>query len=246
MESIPHALNLPPAATQGLEMVVEALRTHAGDALASVVLFGSGAEGRLRLRSDVNLLVVIRGVDLKALEPARDLLRSAQALAHVRLMILDVSEVEDALQSFPEKVDDILRRSQVLMGVHPFAGKQVDRRRLVERLDQVLLNQVLRLRERCLYQGLREEQATHVVAEAAGPLRACAASYMGLQGKPLPPKEALAAFVTAQAPAFQPLLGQLSEARETDRLAPGAAAGALSSCIALAEALRKAVKGVQS
>lgn len=246
MESIPHALNLPPAATQGLEMVVEALRANVGDDLVSVVLFGSGAEGRLRKSSDVNLLVVVRGLDMKALEPAREALRGAQALAQVRLMLLDASEVQDALHAFPEKVDDLLRRSQVLVGTHPFAEMQVDRRRLLERLDQVLLNQVLRLRERSLYRGLREEQATHLVAEAAGPLRACAASLASLHGKSVAPKEALIAFVASQAPAFQPLMEQLSAAREGHRLAPGAASDALLKCIELTEALRGAVKEARS
>jgi len=109
-------------------------------------------------------------------------------------------------------------------------------------LDQVLLNQVLRLRERFLIQGLREEQAVHLLAECAGPLRACAASVLGLDGGRVAPKEALQAFVTQRAPAFQPLLLQLSQAREQGHLPPGLASPALGSCIALTQALRKAVK----
>jgi predicted nucleotidyltransferase len=241
VESVALPPDLPPAAARGIDMVVTALHSHLGPSLIGMLLFGSGAEGRLRPVSDVNLLAVVAGLDLAALIPAREALRSAEALARVRVMLLDASEVADAVRAFPDKFDDILHRYTVVWGVHPFPDLRVDRDRLLERLDQVLLNQVLRLRGRALVQGLREEQAVQLLAESAGPLRACAASLSGLTGVRRPPKEALQAFVAVQAVAFEPLLGLLSKARESSQLPPGQAAPALEACIGLTQALRRAV-----
>ena len=53
MQSIP---NVPPAVRQVVEGLVEAAQRAFGDDLKSAILYGSGAEGRLRATSDVNLL----------------------------------------------------------------------------------------------------------------------------------------------------------------------------------------------
>src|SRR5438105_14027330 len=53
-----------PAAevSQALEGFVEAARAAFGTNLVSVTLYGSGAEGRIRASSDVNLIVVLDAV----------------------------------------------------------------------------------------------------------------------------------------------------------------------------------------
>jgi hypothetical protein len=103
----------------------------------------------------------------------------------------------------------------------------------------VLLNLTLRLRQRYLLQGQREEQAVLAVADAAGPLRACAGALLELEGAaPSSAKEALGRVAAELGDDFAGLLPQLSEARERRALPPGAAGPALLRLAELARAMR--------
>ena len=52
--------NLPPVVQENLRRFLTAI---ASDNVLSVTLFGSAAEGRLRLASDVNVVLVLRAFD---------------------------------------------------------------------------------------------------------------------------------------------------------------------------------------
>ena len=101
-------------------------------------------------------------------------------------MFLLREEVEPATQAFAQKFADVLRRRRVLYGADPFAGVAIPRAALIARLAQVLLNLTLRLRAVYVERSLREEQVARAIADAAGPLRTCAASILELEGRPAP------------------------------------------------------------
>ena len=60
---------LPEAVRATLSESTAAAQQALAEDLLSVVLFGSAAEGRLRATSDVNVVLVLRRVDPKKLEP---------------------------------------------------------------------------------------------------------------------------------------------------------------------------------
>ena len=114
---------------------------------------------------------------------------------------------------------------------------------LVTRLDQVLLNLILRLREAYVMRGLREEQLALAIADAAGPLRSCAATLLELDGQTLSsPKAALEKFVqTSGNSSWTETLQRISEAREQRVLAPGLAGTSLLQLIEVAQQMRVAL-----
>lgn len=230
---------LPEPVAGAVDRFVGAAREALGPVLRSVVLFGSAAEGRLRATSDVNVLVVLSAWDVERLDALREPLRTAQAAVRLSAMLLLEEEVAAAIEAFPVKFADILRRRRVLHGLDPFSAGAVPRGAEIENLRQVLLNLVLRLRERYLMASLREEQAARAVAEAAGPLRSSAASLLGLEGRPAPsPKEALAIVARdLPGPGWNEVLADLSLARERGPLRPGSAPATLRRLIDLAQAL---------
>jgi predicted nucleotidyltransferase len=233
-------LALPDAVDRVLTDFVDTARTTLGPDLRAIVLYGSAAEGRLRATSDVNLIVVLAAFDPARVDALREPLRTAYAAIRLDAMFLLASEVPAAVEAFAVKFADILHRRRVLHGDDPFAGLAPSRRAEIERLKQVLLNLVLRLRHRYLMRSLREEQAAIVVAEAAGPLRACAEAILDLQGQPAPsPREALAR-VAAGLPGagWGDIIGHISEARESRALPPGVAGPAILRLIELAQAMR--------
>lgn len=207
------------------EFIDEAQAAFAAD-LKSIVLFGSAAEGRLRATSDVNLLLVLGRFDPARAEALRSPLRLAQAAIRLSPMFVLEAELSSAITAFAEKFSDILRRRKVLYGEDPFVGIEIPRAILAARLEQVLLNLILRLREAYVMRGLREEQLAIAIAEAAGPLRSCAAMLLELEGQgENSPRAALEKYVksTGEA-AWLESLPRMSEARE-QRVLPAGVSG---------------------
>jgi predicted nucleotidyltransferase len=234
-------LDLPSPAAKALTEFVEKASEVLGPDLRSVVLYGSAAEGRLRTTSDLNLIVVLDRFEAARMDQLREALRLAQAAARLAVMFLLASEVPPAMEAFAAKFADVLRRRRVLLGEDPFKGRSIPRAAEIARLRQVLLNLSLRLRAAYVTDGDREERLTLSVADAAGPLRSCAATLLELQGRPAASgKEALEKLAAeAGDDGFTEVLRRLSEARETRTLSPGTAAPVLLSLVDLAQRLRK-------
>jgi predicted nucleotidyltransferase len=223
-----------------LESFTTAARAAFGADLRSIVLFGSGAEDRLRATSDVNVIVVLERFRFRAADALREPLRTAHAAIKLEPMFLLADEIPVAVEAFADKFADVARRRRVLFGDDPFAGIAPARTAEIARLRQTLLNLELRLRARYVLQSLREEQATLVIADVAGPLRACSATLLDLEGSPAPSaREALARILGEGSAAGAPdLAATLSTAREQRTLSPGVAVPALQALIGVAGRLR--------
>jgi predicted nucleotidyltransferase len=154
--------------------------------LVSAVLFGSAVDGTLGSTSDINLLLVLRAFSPDRIELMRDELLTAEAAIKLRVMFLLEDEIPTAVEFFAQKFADILRRHRVVFGKDVFASLTVPRRAEVFRLKQILLNLVLRLREAYVVRGHRPEQATRILAETLGPLRAACATLLELEGSASP------------------------------------------------------------
>lgn len=233
--------DLPPQVSRILGEFVDQSQTAFAGALRSIVLYGSAAEGRLRSTSDVNVLLIVARFDYPAAEAMREPLRVAQAAIRLSPMFVLEAELPGAITSFAEKFADILRRRRILFGADPFIRVSIPREIVIARLDQVLLNLILRLREAYILRGLREEQLALTVAEAAGPIRSCAATLLELQGHRVKSgSEALATFVAQETKNdWGDVVPRLSEAREQRLLPPGVAARTLRQLIEIATALRE-------
>jgi predicted nucleotidyltransferase len=238
---------LPAATEQLLGNLVEAAKQCFQDDLKSIVLFGSGAEGRLRITSDLNLLVVLRNFEKSRVDSFREPLRVANVAGHASAMFVLEAELPAAADAFAVKFDDIGRRRRVLFGDDVIAGLSVPRAAKIGRLKQVLLNLSLRLRERYAAASLREEQLAGVIAETAGPLRSAAATLLDLEGqKAATPKEALEKFAKSMKDAeVEKALNQITEARQTHALPPGAAGTVMFQLMALAQALRSRAERIK-
>lgn len=232
-------LNVPDRVREVLDGVVEAARRAFGDDLRCIVLYGSAAEGRLRATSDVNLMFVLGRFEEGKANLFREPFRFASAAVAVNAMFVLEDEIGTAAREFAQKFADMKRRHLMLFGDDPLTNITITREAIVRRLQQMLLNLAMRLREMYVERSLREEQCALTIAEATGPLRAAAASILELEGRgTLAPKEALYAFVHDLGPSdFVDLLPHLSEARERRVLPPGRAADLLFTTLELARAL---------
>ena len=232
--------DIPADVAQGLSAFVEAAQAALGPDLVAVVLFGSAAEGRLRVTSDVNVIVVAERFAPDRLDALREPLRLAHALFQLQAMLLQRAELPAAAEAFAVKFADIQARHRVLLGPDLFATLQPTRTAMLVRLRQVLLNFILRTRERYALVSLRDEQLAAVVADSAGPLRSAAALMLQLEGRPAAsPRDALIQ-LASELPGgpWAPVLQQLSQARDAGHLPPGTGARTTLGLIELAQALR--------
>ncbi|PHV51279.1 hypothetical protein CSQ91_09245 [Janthinobacterium sp. BJB301] len=232
---------LPEEIQRHLDVFVAAAHSAFGDDLAAAVLFGSAADGQVRATSDVNLLLLLKRFTPQAADALRGPLRLAHAAIDLQVMFLLESELTQAADAFAVKFADIIARHKVLHGLDPFASLHTSRDAVLRRLRQVLLNQQVRMRERYMLLSLNEEQLAGAIADAAGPLRAAAASLAQLEGKSaLSGKQALEAFVDQLGdPALHSALQAMSAARETARLAPGQALPAFAGLMTITGHLRE-------
>ena len=222
------AQDLPPTVVTILQEFVATLA--ATMTLESVILFGSAAEGRLRPTSDVNLLVIANDWTLEQLDAARLPLRSGRAAAGLTVMFLKSAEVAAAVESFAVKFADIKARHRVLLGRSPFDSMQISRESALRRVQQVLLNLELRLRERYVVEGDHEERLEQLIADATGPIRASAATLVNLQdGRTLAPKAALEELFASR----QQSLQALSAVHRGEHLPVGAARRLFAEVLAL-------------
>ena len=119
---MPTTHDLPAHVDRVLEEFVATASQACGDALRSVVLYGSGAEGRLRATSDVNLILVLTEFTPQMADALREPLRVGQAAARLAVMFLLESEVSAAVNAYPVKYLDIIHRHRILHGSNPFEG----------------------------------------------------------------------------------------------------------------------------
>ena len=104
-------------------------------------------------------------------------------------------------------------------------------------MKQTLLNLILRLRESYISRGLREEQLVAIIADAAGPLRSCAATLLELEGGTAPSAKNALEQVSSSLPGAEKRIEDLklvSEARQKQTLPPGVPALTLFHLIELA------------
>jgi predicted nucleotidyltransferase len=231
------ANELPAKVDSVLTEFVNSTKKAFEDDLRSIVLYGSGAEGKLRPSSDVNVIVLLARFDQKKADQLREPLRLAEAVIKLRAMFLLEEEVQPASEAFAVKFADIKRRRRVLYGDDPFAVISVSREDSIFRLKQTLLNLILRLRESYISRGLREEQLVATIADAAGPLRSCAATLLELEGVSVASARDALQQISSSLPGAEKRneeLKLISEARQKRTLPAGVAAPTLFHLIELA------------
>jgi predicted nucleotidyltransferase len=235
---------LPEIVAKNLQQFVSAAKESLGPDLCSIVLYGSAAEGRLRATSDVNLLLVLAAWNPARLDAIREPLRNAHAAIALSAMFVVEGELPAVAEAFAVKFADIMHRRRILSGSDPFAGLSISRPAEITRLRQVLLNLLMRMRERYLSVSLREEQAARVLAQVSGPLRASAAALLELSGKPASSPKAALETVAAGVPGsgWKEALSALSQVREGQALPKGVAPETLLRLIDLTAALCKQVQ----
>ena|SRR5947199_4415162 len=152
---------------QVLTEFVQKLRQEAGENLASVVLYGSAAEGEFHPEySDLNLLCVLRDTSFSALAKIVEAVEWWRRKKHHPPLVVTVQELKDSADVFSIEFIDMKQRYRVLYGEDVLRDLQVPRQLHRRQLEYELREKLFLLRQHILLAGKNERQLWEVMLQS--------------------------------------------------------------------------------
>jgi hypothetical protein len=168
------------------------LQAAYGDALVSVVLYGSAAGGEhIAKRSDYNVLVIVKDFGLDAMRAASAVARAWADAGNPSPLTFTEREWRASADIFPMEYADVLERHRVLAGTIPLDGIAVDRRHLRLQLERESMGMLLKLRQGALATGGVESRLVELMADTIGTVVVQCRAVLRLAGES-PPADNLA------------------------------------------------------
>jgi hypothetical protein len=131
-----------------LDDLVQQISRACGDALRSVVLYGSAAAGEhIPNRSDYNVLVIVDSLDVRHLRALAATIRAWADAGNPPPMMFTPEEWRDSADVFPMEYADMLDRHRLLFGESPFDGIRVSSADLRLQLEHEARGKLLALRQ---------------------------------------------------------------------------------------------------
>jgi predicted nucleotidyltransferase len=178
-----HLDMLPRSAKRPLDELAKSLRESLGDALVSIIVYGSAARGEYKEgSSDLDVLVVVSDTTRDALVGISNALVLARSAAGIETMLLTEEEILRAADVFPLFYEDIQKCHAVVFGRDPFDGLVISASHRRLRIEQELRDAQIRLR-RAVIDGRGDERALgRVVARKLRQLRFPLRALLELSG----------------------------------------------------------------
>lgn len=161
-------LGIPTERQPALASLRDRLHEALGDDLASIVVYGDA--GELTPISELDVLVVIAGVNVERLNRIGAAVRAARREGQISVLVLDPREIASAADVFPIKFLEIKRTGRVMVGDDPFRALEIDRGNLRLRCEQELRNIAVKLRRFYLLRAANPGGLATIVAQFLPPL----------------------------------------------------------------------------
>jgi predicted nucleotidyltransferase len=124
------------------------LKQVLGTNLASVILYGSTVRGEyVRARSDLNLMLVFKKLDLEHITKVGKLMRRKVRKTLPQLVFWTEKELVNVWDVFPLEFEDIMDNHQCLVGKDPFKKRKVDKKRMRYQIEFELRSKLLNVRD---------------------------------------------------------------------------------------------------
>jgi hypothetical protein len=152
---------LPEQTQKILRSYVQDVAETFGDRLEAVLLYGSAVRGDfLPGRSNVNVLLFLSSYDVSLLRQYAAVHAKWSKEQVVAPLFLTKDDLQASAFVFPLEYHDIQECHRVLWGQDPFVGFKVDHRHLAGEVLQSLRGNLVRMRQRLVEEGGREEAMT--------------------------------------------------------------------------------------
>jgi hypothetical protein len=142
-----------------LEELTRRLSRMYGDALITVILYGSAATGEMDPKfSDLNVLCVLRKIGPGELASAEPVFQWWRSLGNPAPLLLTLDEIHNGTDCFPIEFHDIQQNYRVLSGEDIVQGLVIDDRFYRGQVEHELRAKLLRLRQKA--GGVLHDKAT--------------------------------------------------------------------------------------
>jgi predicted nucleotidyltransferase len=172
-----------------LDELVTQLRSAYGNALRSVVLYGSAAAGggeHVEKKSDYNVLIIVDAVPLDRLRELSAVTRAWREAGNHPPMTFTLSEWRSSSDIFAMEYADILERNKVLFGESPLGGIAVDRADLRLQVEREAMGVLLRLRGAVLLAGTDSDEQIKLMTASLSTLMVVFRAILRLAGRTPP------------------------------------------------------------
>ena len=175
---------------QLLNDLVDRLKAAYGEDLLSVVLYGSAASGDFhRKHSDLNVLCVLKQVELAELERGAELFRWWMKKDQPPPLLLSAEEIRDGSDVFPIEFLDIRENYRLLHGADLVASIEVNTANHRRQVEHELRSRLLRLRKRFLETQHDTKAVTQLMIESLSTFATLFRHALLLAGFPAPIKK---------------------------------------------------------
>jgi len=141
-----------------------AMQSLHGDALRTVVRFGSAVAGEVFTgHSDTNLLIIVDTLPLSVLLTKATAVQKWTAAGNPAPLLLTVDEWRSSADIFAMEYADILHRHEVLLGTAPFDGVRVQHEHLRLHVEREVMGKLLQLRRAIMAVGDDQAQQLSVL-----------------------------------------------------------------------------------
>ena len=182
-----------------LNRLVDDLRAAHGENLASIVLYGSIAAGdHVELRSDHNLLIVLKRIALADLRLAQTTMRDWLSLGQPMPVYFTVEELKRAADVFPIEFLQMEKARKVLHGRDPFEFVDISRANLRHQTEYELRTKLIQLRRLYIPASISGEKLSALMRDSLASFAALFRAVLILHGQEPPVSKADSVRATAR------------------------------------------------
>jgi hypothetical protein len=170
-----------------LDRLVDDLRAAYGENLASIVLYGSVAAGdHVELRSDHNLLIVLKRIALEDLRLSQTTIRDWLSLGQPMPVYFTVEELKRAADVFPIEFLQMEQARKVLHGGDPFELVEISSANLRHQTEYELRTKLIQLRRLYIPASASAEKLAALMNDSLASFAALFRAVLILRGQEPP------------------------------------------------------------
>ena len=174
-----------------LDRLVDDLRAAYGENLASIVLYGSVAAGdHVELRSDHNLLIVLKRIALEDLRLSQTTIRDWLSLGQPMPVYFTVEELKRAADVFPIEFLQMEQARKVLHGGDPFELVEISSANLRHQTEYELRTKLIQLRRLYIPASASAEKLAALMNDSLASFAALFRAVLILHGQEPPVSKA--------------------------------------------------------
>jgi hypothetical protein len=205
--------------------LTDRLQSVCGPRLRSVILYGSAAAGDFAgKRSDYNVLAVLDRIGIDELRALTKTTHAWVKAGNPPPLLFTADRLARSADVFPIEIADMKSNREVLFGVDPVAGIDIDDNCLRRQLESELKGKLIALRERYLLTGGKPREITELLIQSLASLLVLFRAALRLYQSDVPASKiealvALARHIPLDASAFQ-TVEQLKEGQKVPGVVP--------------------------